>query len=176
MILLSCWGFNQLNELVSSGVLGSSSLAASSRSPAKVVENEKRKVSFIDKRSSATTSSGIDSISNPDVQSPYSKKSVIKPIDLKVHFSGNSDKTTAHLEEEKFITAVSPTLIDYEEVFVQMYKMQVSCYQILKILMYGTPIDNFIPVSEDNSTVIRSIEFTPAHVVYLFLCGVQCAR
>lgn len=155
LVLFSSWGFNQVNELSISATLNTPTVKFPMKSSQ---DPDRKRVSFLDRHSLA------GEVSESASQAHSVATQQIKPIDLDIKpvFEGLAQNLSSLAEEE----ALS----------LQAYKLQTSCYRLLRVLMYGTAIDNFVPVSGDNSTLLRSSEFQGAQVTFLFLCGVQSAR
>ena len=65
---------------------------------------------------------------------------------------------------------------DASKAVVEMFKLQNSLAKLLKVLIYGTVIDNFTLVNADGTMAQRHPDFTTQHLQSLFLFGIRCAR
>ena len=90
--------------------------------------------------------------------------------------SGGAHPLTAlHGNSDDALT-VGFSVSDASKAIVEMFKVQTAIGKLMKVMIFGTAIDNFTLVNADGTMVQRHPDFTIQHLHSLFLFGIRSAR
>jgi hypothetical protein len=115
----------------------------------KSIVTDKRKVSFIDTNGiNSTLSENIQSTVKPRTDSPTTST-------FQAHLSIHDDQLRNCLDS---------------------FHMHISCCKWLRVLIYGTVMDNYTPINSNGTMTRRHVEFTGHSLQTLFLFGMKLTR